>query len=325
MAALARCMPSATAALHVTPRKAFSSSSGGGASAAAAPAARPSSSGGRSAHVCRSYTDPEVYSIAFNFRKFDVEVAHLLAMHQKHCSGALQHFLEVACGPAQHAILLAKTAGCAATGLDISPSMLAYAAQQAQAAGAAGSLSLVEADMSKEGWAAQLAQPADLACILLGSLAHCLDNGAALRCFAELSKAVRPGGLLVLELPHPSDLWGGYCLEEEQFIEAWDAESEDKSKTVLVEWGREGDHFDLQEQILHRTVGLSCYHGDELVSSEVDVVPQRQFTLQEIDLLGRATGFEVVEVHGDFDASIGLDHEEAFRSVMVLRRLPAAQ
>ena len=37
-----------------------------------------------------------------------------------------------------------------------------------------------------EGWAAQLAQPADLACILLGSLAHCLDNGAALRCFTEL-------------------------------------------------------------------------------------------------------------------------------------------
>lgn len=30
------------------------------------------------------------------------------------------------------------------------------------------------------------------------------------------SKAVRPGGLLVLELPHPSDLWGGYCLEDEQ-------------------------------------------------------------------------------------------------------------
>lgn len=73
MAALARCMPSATAALHVTPRKAFGSSSSGGG-AAAAPAARPSSSGGRSAHVCQSYTDPEVYSIAFNFRKFDVEV-----------------------------------------------------------------------------------------------------------------------------------------------------------------------------------------------------------------------------------------------------------
>ena len=204
------------AALHAAPRRAFgagsSSSTGGGAAAA----------GSRAAHVCRSYADPEVYSIAFNFRKFDQEVinelrnahqwqhcplcdpptgiaaflqvAHLLAMHQKHCSGALHHFLEVACGPAQvgqtgvplvtcarcllcsvvfvlsatgalasscvhtacslslcmqHAILLAKTAGCAATGLDLSPAMLAYAARQAEAAGAARSLSFVEADMSK--------------------------------------------------------------------------------------------------------------------------------------------------------------------------------
>lgn len=138
-------------------------------------------------------------------------------------------------------------------------------------------------------------QSADLAAILLGSLAHCLENGAALACFKELrwapacaagllgpacsagcgadrrvqlcprlavplspgpvggcrakpgmpqrdgathtkpehspsalppcSQAVRPGGLLVLELPHPSDLWGGYCLEDEQFVEAWDAQA----------------------------------------------------------------------------------------------------
>lgn len=167
--------------------------------------------------------------------------------------------------------------------------------------------------------------PADLAAVLLGSLAHCLDNEAALACFGELGRAVRPGGLLVLELPHPSDLWGGYCLEDDQFVEAWDAEvggdgrawggggagglegvsvcrllaaasankpcplcappppysqSDDGSRTVLVEWGREGDAFDLQEQLLHRTVGLSVYEGDDLASSEVEVVPQRQFTLQ---------------------------------------------
>jgi hypothetical protein len=101
------------------------------------------------------------------------------------------------------------------------------------------------------------------------------------------------------------------------------------------------------------------YTGDDLASSEVEVVKQRQFTLQEVDLLGRASGFEVghtvgegvaggacsvmwlaclpctlpsgslfaatsvaqvVEVHGDFDAEIGLDHEEAYRSVVCLRR-----
>lgn len=43
------------------------------------------------------------------------------------------------------------------------------------------------------------------------------------------SMAVRPGGLLVLELPHPSDLWGGYCLEDEQFVEAWDAQARRRS------------------------------------------------------------------------------------------------
>jgi hypothetical protein len=40
--------------------------------------------------------------------------------------------------------------------------------------------------MAAPGWAARLAAPADLAAVLLGSLAHCLDNGAALACFQEL-------------------------------------------------------------------------------------------------------------------------------------------
>lgn len=135
------------------------------------------------------------------------------------------------------------------------------------------------------------------------------------------------------------------------------------------------------------------YAGDALASSEVEVVPQRQFTLQEVELLGRAVGLQVgracgvwlggssgwlaawmggwaagaswllppghtlcrrallpltaaacpllyhsvcsgphirppsrslvaqvVEVHGDFDAAVGLDHEEAYRSVVCLRR-----
>lgn len=206
------------------------------------------SSGGAAASVrpgqgvaCRAYADPEVYDVAFNFRKYEQEVAHLLALHQRHCSGALQRVLEVACGPARHAVLLTQVAGVQATCLDLSPGMLSYARQQAEAAGAAGSMQFVQADMTQggwragrgcpagrtasqhtepaaavppcwaaEGWAQQVGPPADLAVILLGSLAHCLDNGAALRCFGELARAVRPGGLLVLELPHPSDLWGGY-------------------------------------------------------------------------------------------------------------------
>lgn len=70
-------------------------------------------------------------------------------MHQKHCSGPMQHFLEVACGPARHAALIARTAGATATGLDLSPSMLRFAEQQAAAAGVGGSMRFMQADMTQ--------------------------------------------------------------------------------------------------------------------------------------------------------------------------------
>lgn len=56
----------------------------------------------------------------------------------------------------------------------------------------------------------------------------------------------------MLELPHPADVWGGCYLDPEQFIDAWDAQSPDGGTTVLVEWGREGDEFDLQRQVRSR-------------------------------------------------------------------------
>lgn len=78
------------------------------------------------------------------------QVAHLLAMHKKHCGGGpLAHFLEVACGPARHAALIAKSAGAAATGLDLSPGMLKYAQQQVEAAGVGDKLRFVQADMAQ--------------------------------------------------------------------------------------------------------------------------------------------------------------------------------
>ena len=71
---------------------------------------------------------------------------------------------------------------------------------------------------------------------------------------------------------------------------------------------------------MHRTCGLSVYRGNDLANSAVEVVPQRQFTLQEVDLLARSCGLEVVEAHGDFDAAVGLEHDEAYRAVVCLRK-----
>lgn len=158
--------------------------------AAPPPPASPASPERRSSSgLCKAYQDPEIYDIAFNFREFDKEVrllpvdaavaathasctsprstlgtmclllpsssptqaAHLLAMHKKHCGGGpLTHFLEVACGPARHAALLAQSGACVqASGLDLSPGMLKYAQQQAEAAGVGDRLRFIQADMSQ--------------------------------------------------------------------------------------------------------------------------------------------------------------------------------
>jgi len=113
--------------------------------------------------------------------------------------------------------------------------------------------------------------------------------------------------------------------DEEDLEEESDDEEEEESggglKRVLVEYGREGDTFDFSTQVLERTVGLSLFDGEgTLVSSTVDVVPQRQFSLQEIELLGRVTGWQVAAVHGDLQANVPLDGEEAYRMVVVLKK-----
>jgi hypothetical protein len=72
--------------------------------------------------------------------------------------------------------------------------------------------------------------------------------------------------------------------------DAWDREVD--GVKVLVEWGREGDEFDVETHVVKRTVGFNVL---DAVSGEPApgftpvnaVVPARVFTAPEIDLLAR--------------------------------------
>ena len=55
--------------------------------------------------------------------------------------------------------------------------------------------------------------PADLALLPLGTLAHALTNDDALRWLEAAGNALRLGGLLVLELAHPADVFDGALVE----------------------------------------------------------------------------------------------------------------
>lgn len=271
--------------------------------------------------VCQSYNNPEIYDIAFSFRNFEQEVEFLLDAYQKYCDGPLVNILEVGCGPAQHSIRLADTAGCKVTAIDISQTMLDFAKQKAEAAGVGAKINFKKVDMTSkfsDSLHDSKMQLVDMGMVLLGTLSHCIDNSTALTCISEMSRLMRPGGLLVLELPHPEELFSGSYYSAEEFVDAWDAAVDEK--LVLVEWGREGDEFDVESQVLNRTVGMSLYEGDKLVSSQVEIVQQRQFTLQEIDLIARSSGLKIISVHGDFNMSIPLHHDDAYRMIVCLRK-----
>jgi len=79
----------------------------------------------------------------------------------------------------------------------------------------------------------------------LGTLAHALSNDAAAATLAACRAALRPGGLLVLELPHPEDVFNGQLL----MGDAWDIEADGGRPALMVEFGsEEHDEFDAATQ-----------------------------------------------------------------------------
>lgn len=76
-------------------------------------------------------------------------------------------------------------------------------------------------------------------------------------------------------------------------------------------------------QVTQRTVKISTLRKngetDKLLLE--NVVAQRMFTSQEVDLLARLSGFEVVGVYGALDLEVDTESEDAYVLVMCLRKL----
>jgi hypothetical protein len=74
-------------------------------------------------------------------------------------------------------------------------------------------------------------------------------------------------------------------------------------------------------QVLQRRVTVSqrVSQGEWQVLGE-SIVPQRVFTLQEIELLARLVGMHVVGYYGAWDLEVGLEHKDAYRTVAVLSK-----
>lgn len=302
------------------------------------------------------YADPELYELAFGFRDFDSEAAFLARMCRAHAGRAMRSVLELGAGPAWHSVSCVTTQGpCVAVALDNTPAMLKRASQRALERGCEESVAVVAGDMTRLDAralkrTAQTLVPTrqklsdttddrsnrsnddsrefagfDVVTVLLGTAAHLTAPEDAEACLRGAADCLAPGGIVVLELEHPYDLFDGQLMDAHG--DAWDREVENGGGLkVLVEWGREGDPFDVETQIVERTVGVNVVDENGRPPANgafppvEEVVRCRVFTAPEIALLGKLAGLTVAATFGDMDADVPLTHEDANNMVIVLRR-----
>jgi len=260
------------------------------------------------------YDHPLAYDVAFSYRDVQEEVDFLESVMDEHARpSACSSVVEIGCGPARHCLELARR-GKHCYGIDNNPKMVEYGEKKARAEGL-GHMNLVQADMRNF----ELHLQADLVCCLLGTLSHLHTEEDLAQTFQACARNNRPGGLLVLEISHPAELFDGSLMDPHG--DAWEAEEE--GVRVVVEWGREGDFFSPITQIIERTVGLTVLNDrGGLMYSLEQVVPQRQFTLAELKGFARLAGYDYVIAYGEMEPSLEVSPEadDACRLVVILRK-----
>lgn len=287
------------------------------------------------------YDEPQIYELAFGFRDFKAEVEFLRDCVRRHGTfeddenendddRRLTSLLELGCGPAWHSVE-AATQGIQCVALDANASMRAFAIDKLTAMGedAPKTIRVVDGDMRKIALEPMM-KPAngfDVATMLLGTAAHLLTYDDAVSCLKSVKDNLRVGGLFIVELEHPWDLFSGDIANA--VGDAWDRTDEENGVKVYVEWGRDGDNFDIETQVYERTVSFSLVENTDadvvdasvkVIKSVEEVVACKIFTQPEFNALAATAGLTCVASYGDMDHRMALDDENAHNMVLVYRR-----
>lgn len=247
------------------------------------------------------YGAPLAYEVAFSYRDVPAEVDALLRWH----GGPVASALELAAGPADHALELARR-GVRTSTLDLSERMCKRAAQRAAAAGLVLD-NVAHADMADFA----LGTTYDLIFCLIDSLAHVLDLDKLISHLATVRRHLDPGGAYVVETLHPAD---GF-LPGSRTDTDWTVERD--GIRVHIRWGQGDEPTDPITQITDMLVSMeiSSPAGDERIG---EVLRQRFWTRDELRAAAMLVGLRVSAQFGDF-AGGPLDGPRAWRMISVLR------
>lgn len=143
--------------------------------------------------------------------------------------------LDLACGWGRHTVALGR-AGLRVTGLDFSETLLTRARKRANAAGVPAEF--VHGDMREIPWSDRF----DLVVSLYSSLGYFLSDDEDLRVLRGVRRALRKGGVFVLETMHRDHVVGGYAERDwwttDSGATVWVEREFDAVEGVSREWTR---------------------------------------------------------------------------------------
>jgi len=255
------------------------------------------------------YSKAYLYDLAFRFKRLDRENATLMSAYEEINGRPARSFLDIAAGPASNALEMASRYGIEVYAVDYSAEMVDYGREQAKQRGI--TLHYQQGDMRDF----QLPTCVDIAAIFMASTGYLIRNEDMVSHLRAVSNNLNPGGIYVMEMTHPRDIFALGSSTEQM----WEERRE--GCTVSVQWGRPDDPFDPIQQVRNVTACLTYSSGADS-GTICEQCPQRDFTYQEMRALVELSGvFDWITALGDWDTSVPCDNESrAWRMIPVLKR-----
>lgn len=234
-------------------------------------------------HGDQFYKNAKAYDIAFSDREFDTESDFLIWCLENHSkiSKTMKNkksFLELACGPAQHAREFARR-GWNSSALDLSKEMIRYARAEIKKEGL--NVKCITGDMCKF----KLTEPAILAATLMESISHLVTNEQIISHFKSVAKNMVSGGIYVIEATHPM-----FFFPDDE-PNSWVSEEGDTK--VEVTSGVPSDSYDSVTQQWLMTTKMKIKEGKQKSYTSETKTPLRWYLAQEMKAL--------IELSGVFD------------------------
>ncbi len=254
------------------------------------------------------YSYAEAYDVAFDFKDIRSECDFLRSIFEANTARRPNSFIDLAAGPALHAIEMARS-GLQATALDLSQHMVDYGTAKAKKTG-------VEIEYQKGDLADfKLDRKFDLAGIFMDSLCYLYDNDSVLSHLRSVAQVLNPQGIYVLEMSHPRDVFS----IGKSTTNAWEVEKGGLWTSVV--WGDKDDAFDPITQITETTVTLN-FRANGKEQELIEKAPARCFTCNEFKALVTAEGsFEIVAIYGAMNIDVPFSNDKtSWRMIPVLRK-----